>query len=238
MYSASATAQALPPVAHPTPANRQALPSAAKQIAPPTQAPSRSADSLTTQLPAKGIAATQMAFFSAPELKTTTLVPGSAQAIKDGAITCSTVVHIKASPREIVEALKTDWASWWPRSESAHRRTTPEGGTQFDFKPMVVAGQGPTDVNVTTHPLQKDGGNTNASKWVIPVSLDGDFKGQARFEIYAAPDGGSYLKSQWDQVRPTGLKAKGIMPEIVTRMHLWVEGNGLEGLKQHLEKKR
>lgn len=191
--------------------------------------------------PAKAPASAGVAAPAAPTLAApavSTLPVGATHLVHDGKIDCATTIKIAAPPEQVLAALQGDWTGWWKGGKVENRRPRADGGQDFDLKPKLIAGISPTFVHVHAEPPRAEALPEGGYKVVIPVKLGGDFVGSARWEIYASPEGGTTVRSVWENVSPTGLKAMGPMPHVVTRLHLAVEGAALENLKLVLSAKK
>ena len=195
------------------------------QAAPTT---ARAMPNLSGAAPARPATATPAA--TAPLPRPTT-VNGMQQShrIENGTrIHAQTEVRLPASSAKVKEQLLGDWSQWWQHSEVKNLQKTADGGAQFDFKPLTVAGQGPTQLNVKIAPGTTEKLPNGHTRTTMPVQLEGDFNGRARFEL--DDDGkNTTLRSVWEGVEPAGWKRH--VPDVVAGMHMRVEAGNVPGLK-------
>lgn len=198
--------------------------------------PSSPAGSAGPAASAKAAAPASVAAAQALAAPAVTALPlGASHQVANGRIDCQTTVKIHAAPEQVLAALQGDWQAWWQGGQTAGRKPRADGGQDFDLKPKVIAGFiAPTFVKVHAEPPRAEALPEGGYKVVIRVKLGGDFEGPARFELYAAPDGGTILRSVWEGVKPTGWKAVGPMPGIVAGLHLGVEGGAFKSLDRFL----
>jgi hypothetical protein len=158
------------------------------------------------------------------------LQPGGSREVRDGAFYCSHVYKLDLAPERVLSALQGDWDLWWTMGRRVDVRVDDKGVTRWKFIPLRPTGS-MVWFNIAMDPPRiENGPSGQAEKIVLAMFLDGACYGPARYEIYAAPGGGSLLRGAWDGVRPRGWRQ--MATGMFGFMHLLVEGRAVAQLNR------
>lgn len=152
-----------------------------------------------------------------------------------GTFSYTTTMKYDAKPEDVLKAVQGDWNQWWVGGTQSNRQATPEGGATFDLSPLDVAlHHGMINVHAKMEPARAEYLNdgTNGIKVVLPTTLSGNFEGHSSFTIVQAPDGGTYLISQWKDMKPHGVAS--LMGDKALQAHFLAENNALANLGLYL----
>jgi hypothetical protein len=136
--------------------------------------------------------------------------------------------------------LEVDWERWWRDSRAGASRTGP-GGIEFDFWPLVIAGQAPTKVRLRLgRPVPPEGVEGPARRIEVELLDDGKSQLVGRAHWLLVPDEpreALTIHSVFDRVEPAAnYRADWAEVEhfswdrlnlnaVFGRMHVWVEGD-------------
>src|SRR3974390_644096 len=83
--------------------------------------------------------------------------------------------------------------------------------------------------NLTMQPPRVESGPSGRpEKIVLAMTFNGACNGPGRYEIFAAPDGGTLLRGSWDGVRPQGWRR--LAPGMLGLIHVIVESRAVANL--------
>jgi hypothetical protein len=158
------------------------------------------------------------------------LQPGGSSQVRDGLFYCSHVYKLDLPPERVLAALQGDWDLWWTMGKRLGVRVDETGATCWRFIPLRPTGMMVWFDMVMQPPRVDRGSSGEPEKIVLEMTLDGACHGPARYEIYAAPDGGTLLRGVWDGVRPRGFRR--MATGMFGFMHLLVEGRAMAQLNR------
>ena len=163
-------------------------------------------------------------------LTASALQPGKSRFVRDGLFYCSNVYKLDRPVAEVLAALEGDWDRWWTMGRRYKVRKDERGVTHWTFVPLRFTGKMvwfDIDMEPTRVELNAAG---KPEKLVLAFTLEGACHGPARYEIYAAPDGGTLLRGAWDGVRPRGWRR--FAPGMLGLVHVLVEDRAVANLNR------
>ena len=166
------------------------------------------------------------------KLTASALEPGGTSEVRDGYFYCSHTYKIDAPPEKVLGALQGDWDQWWSMGRRLNVRVDDRGVTHWKFIPLKTSGM-MVWFNIDMDPPRVDNGPSGSpEKIVLELKLDGACVGPARYEVFATPDGGSFLRGSWNGVKPRGWRrfATGMFGS----MHLLVESWAVRNMRSML----
>jgi hypothetical protein len=163
-------------------------------------------------------------------LTPTALEPGGFREVRNGLFYCSHTYALDLPPSRVLEALQGDWDLWWTMGKRLDVRVDDEGVTHWKFIPLKASG---TMVwfNIDMQPPRVENGPSGKpEKILLAMTFDGTCAGPGRYEIFAAPNGGAFLRGSWDGVKPRGWRQ--LAPGLMGLIHLLVEGRAVAQLNR------
>jgi hypothetical protein len=153
---------------------------------------------------------------------------------KPGTFSYVTTVKIDAPPEKVMEALKGDWNKWWAGGKQSNQTSNPNGSAHFDLAPISIGGGKiePINVHAEVSKERAEASPDGSFQTQMPVTLSGNFVGQAGFTLSKAADGGTYLQSTWKNMAPHG--AAKAMGHKAIEAHFLAENNALKNLDNFL----
>ena len=164
---------------------------------------------------------------------TTQLVPtplevGHTSEVREGLFYCQATYRLDAPPDRVLAALQGDWDRWWTSGRRLNVTTDASGVTRWKFLPVRLT----APIVWFDIAMQPPRVETNAAgqpqKIVLDMALDGACHGPARYEIYAAPGGGTVLRGIWNGVRPRGWRQ--LATGFFGRIHVLTESRAVANL--------
>ena len=156
------------------------------------------------------------------------LQPGGSREVKDGAFYCWHVYKLPQPPDRVLAALQGDWDRWWTMGKRVGVATDAQGVTRWKFIPVKPTAS-MVWFNITMQPPRVENGpGGRPEKIVLAMAFDGACKGPGRYEIFAAPDGGTLLRGSWDGVTPQGWRR--LAPGMLGLIHVLVESRAVANL--------
>jgi len=160
----------------------------------------------------------------------TALQVGGSREVRNGVFYCSHTYKLDLPPARVLAALQGDWEAWWTMGRRIGVHVDDRGVTRWKFIPLRASGM-MVWFNIAMDPPRVEAGPSGQpEKIVLNMMFDGVCHGPGRYEIYAAPDGGTFLRGAWDGVTPRGWRR--LAPGVMGFMHLLVEGRAVANLNR------
>ena len=163
-------------------------------------------------------------------LTPTALTPGGTQEVRGGVFYCSHIYKVDLPPERVLAALQGDWDLWWTMGKRVNVHVDDKGVAHWKFIPLKATGM-MVWFNIAMQPPHVEkGASGEPEKIVLAMEFDGACNGPGRYEVFAAPDGGTFLRGAWDGVTPRGWRR--LAPGMFGFMHLLVEGRAVKQLNR------
>jgi hypothetical protein len=155
---------------------------------------------------------------------------GGSQEVRNGVFYCAHVYKLDMPPERVLAAIQGDWNLWWSMGTRQNVHVDDKGVTHWKFIPLKGGGTMVWFNIAMQPPAVENGASGKPEKIVLAMEFDGACFGPGRYEIFAAPDGGTFLRGSWDGVTPRGWRR--FAPGMFGFMHLLVEGRAVAHLNR------
>jgi len=156
------------------------------------------------------------------------LEEGHTSEVRDGAFYCQATYRVDAPPDGVLAAFQGDWDAWWTSGRRLDVRVDDRGVTRWKFLPIRLTGAFVWFDMVMQPPRVENNAAGQPEKIVLSFTLAGACDGPARYEIYGAPGGKTFVRGIWSGVRPNGWRrmATGMLGQV----HLFTERRAIANL--------